>query len=95
LAVNAVVQLYFWYPQSPGQRGTCENPDGLLHQHLPKDTDLSIYTHDDFHVIAHRLDNRPRAKPNWHTAEHVCAQTLASSHRPSTDSKASYAWLIW
>jgi IS30 family transposase len=51
-------------------------PNGLLRQYLPKDTELATYTHDEpdhyrqHHqfTIADRLDNRPRATPNWQMA---------------------------
>ena len=34
--------------------------------------------------IADSLNARPRATHNWHTPLEVFAQTLASSHKPST-----------
>ena len=56
------VKVYFCDPQSPWQRGSNENTNGLLHQYLPKKTDLSTFGQEELDQIALRLNQRPRKR---------------------------------
>ena len=51
---------YFIGPQSPWQRGTNENTNGLVHQYLPKGTSMNALTDEQLQVIEDKLNNRPR-----------------------------------
>jgi IS30 family transposase len=54
------LQVYFCDRQSPWQRGSNENTNGLLRQYLPKTADLSSFSQSQLDEIALRLNQRPR-----------------------------------
>ncbi|QNT70103.1 IS30 family transposase [Defluviicoccus vanus] len=67
LKIDAGVQVYFCDPQSPWQRGSNENTNGLLRQYFPKGTDLSAYSADAIAAVAATLNSRPRKTLGWKT----------------------------
>ena len=58
LRLESGLQVYFCDPQSPWQRGTNENTNGLLRQYFPKGTDLSAVNANDLSAVV--FNSRPR-----------------------------------
>jgi IS30 family transposase len=73
------VQVYFCDPQSPWQRGSNENTNGLLRQYLPKTADLSRFSQTQLDQIALRLNTRPRQTLGFRTPADKLQASVAST----------------
>jgi IS30 family transposase len=74
------VKVYFCDPQSPWQRGSNENTNGLLRQYFPKRTDLSGYTQAELDQVALRLNQRPRKTLGFETPASRLQASVATTH---------------
>jgi transposase, IS30 family len=77
--VATKVNVYFCDPQSPWQRGTNENTNGLLRQYLPRKIDLSGYSQADLDKVALRLNQRPRKTLGFDTPASKLQASVAAT----------------
>ena len=73
------VNVYFCDPQSPWQRGSNENTNGLLRQYFPKGMDLSNVHQNRLNAVARRLNERPRETLHFETPAERFSQCVAST----------------
>jgi IS30 family transposase len=78
LKIDAGIAVYFCDPQSPWQRPSNENTNGLLRQYFPKGTDLSRWSAEEIAAVAAALNSRPRKVLGWRTPAEVYHQQLSS-----------------
>lgn len=71
------VQVYFCDPQSPWQRGSNENTNGLLRQYFPHGSDLSVHSQVALNKVALQLNQRPRQTLGWRTPADKLSATVA------------------
>ena len=79
LRIDTGLEVYFCDPQSPWQRGTNENTNGLLRQYFPRGTDLARHSTEELGAVAAALNGRPRKTLDWRTPAEVLEQHLAEA----------------
>ena len=65
------MQVYFCHPQSPWERGTNENTNGLLRQFFPKGTRFTQVSRAEIKRVQLLLNDRPRKILDWHSPAHA------------------------
>lgn len=71
------IRVYFAHPQSPWERGTNENTNGLLRQYFPKGKfDFNKIKRKEIKAVQNQLNGRPRKVLNWSTPLEVFEDLL-------------------
>jgi IS30 family transposase len=79
LRIQTGLNVYFCDPQSPWQRATNENTNGLLRQYFPRGTDLARHSAEDLAAVAAALNGRPRKTLGWRTPAEALDEHLANA----------------
>jgi IS30 family transposase len=79
LRIDTGLEVYFCDPQSPWQRASNENTNGLLRQYFPKGTDLARHSAGELAAVADALNTRPRKTLGWRTPAEALDEHLAAA----------------
>lgn len=74
---KTTMKVYFADPQSPWQRGTNENTNGLIRQFFPKSTNFKAVTSEEVKRVQDLLNSRPRKALGFHTPYEKFSELLA------------------
>ena len=75
-SVKSGVEVYFCDPQSPWQRESNENTNGLLRQYFPRRQSLAGITQAQLDEVADKLNRRPRKTLGFRTPAEKLAELI-------------------
>jgi IS30 family transposase len=85
------MKVYFADPQSPWQRGTNENTNGLIRQFFPKGTNFKKVTVEEVKYVQNLLNGRPRKVIGYKTPYEALSLILAE--KGEAEAKQAYVAL--
>lgn len=78
---NTNMTVYFCDPQSPWQRGSNENMNGLIRDFFPKGTNFDDVTEKELLHVERLLNERPRKKLGYRTPDEVLSDHISVALR--------------
>ena len=75
-AKDTRMKVYFAHPQSPWERGTNENTNGLIRQFFPKGINFTKVSTSEIRRVEYLLNDRPRKVLNWKKPCEVLEEVL-------------------
>lgn len=63
--IDTGIQVFFAHPDSPWERGTNENTNGLIRQYFPNGTDFTQVSEEEIKKVQWKLNDRPREVLNY------------------------------
>jgi hypothetical protein len=94
LRIEHGLPVYFCDPNTPWQRGTNENTNGLLRQYFPQGTDLTAHGPDVLDAVAAALNGRPRNTLGWKTPAEALDRLLNEKQNVSVASETALRPLV-
>jgi IS30 family transposase len=75
-SVDTGIAVYFCDPNSPWQRGSNQNTNGLLRHYLPRTVNMRDHRQADLDAIAAELNGRPRQTLDFKTPSQALTEAL-------------------
>lgn len=91
IAKSLGVDYYFAHPYHSWERGTNENMNGHIRQHLPKGTPFDCLNDNDIKRIRDKLNHRPRKKLGYLTPVEYFFANFATNLNLSLTQKVAFA----